>query len=109
MKNNFKKTVVKLATQAGLTIGNSSNSDLEVHDENFYSRVLREGSLGLGESYMDGLWDAPHLDEVIYRILAARLYEDINPSPSLIFNFLLAKLTNKQKTKHKKWPKNTMI
>jgi len=100
MKNNFKKTVVKLATQAGLTINNSSNSDLEVYDENFYSRVLKEGSLGLGESYMDGLWDASHLDEAIYKILVAKLDKNIKLNLSLMFDLLLAKLTNKQ-TKNK--------
>ncbi len=28
----------------------------------FFKRVLQEGSLGLGESYMDGWWECDRLD-----------------------------------------------
>lgn len=39
---------------AGVVIGGSDPWDITVHDERVYARVLREKSLGLGESYMDG-------------------------------------------------------
>ena len=44
-------------------------AELQVHNEKFYGRVLAQGSLGLGESYMDGWWDVEKLDEFISRIL----------------------------------------
>lgn len=47
--------------------------DIIVHNENLYSRILSEGSLGLGESYMDGWWDVAALDQFFYKILHARL------------------------------------
>jgi cyclopropane-fatty-acyl-phospholipid synthase len=31
---------------------------VRVHDSRLYARVLREGSVGLGEAYADGWWDA---------------------------------------------------
>ncbi len=31
---------------------------VRVHDARLYARVLREGSVGLGEAYADGWWDA---------------------------------------------------
>ena len=34
---------------------------LDVHDPRVYERVLREGSVGLGESYADGWWDTDDL------------------------------------------------
>jgi cyclopropane-fatty-acyl-phospholipid synthase len=34
---------------------------ITVHDDRFYGRLLAEGSIGLGESYADGWWDADHL------------------------------------------------
>ncbi len=34
---------------------------VEVHDRRFYERLLREGSVGLGESYADGWWDTDDL------------------------------------------------
>ena len=39
-----------------------SRPRLDVHDPRVYERVLRQGSVGLGESYADGWWDADDLD-----------------------------------------------
>lgn len=44
--------------------------DLHVHDARTYARVAREGSLGLGESYMEGWWDCAALDELFWRLAA---------------------------------------
>ncbi|HET7177222.1 MAG TPA: cyclopropane fatty acyl phospholipid synthase [Solirubrobacterales bacterium] len=43
--------------------------DVEVADRRFFRRVAREGSLGLGESYMDGWWECDRLDEFFARLL----------------------------------------
>jgi len=32
--------------------------DITVHNEAFYGRILKDQSLGLGESYVEGWWDA---------------------------------------------------
>ena len=47
--------------------------DIHVRDARFYRRVLLQGSLGLGESYMDGWWDCERLDELFVRVLRAGL------------------------------------
>jgi cyclopropane-fatty-acyl-phospholipid synthase len=47
--------------------------DIQVHDERFYPRVLSQGSIGAGESYMDGWWDVQALDEFFARIQRADL------------------------------------
>lgn len=39
----------------------SIDARVTVHDARFYGRLLREGSVGLGESYADGWWDAVDL------------------------------------------------
>jgi cyclopropane-fatty-acyl-phospholipid synthase len=54
---------------------------LQVHDPQFFGRVLRHKNQGLGESYMDGWWDCPRVDEFIHRLLAARLDEAVRDSP----------------------------
>lgn len=36
-----------------------------IHEPRFYARVLREGSVGLGESYADGWWDTENLTGVL--------------------------------------------
>jgi cyclopropane-fatty-acyl-phospholipid synthase len=47
--------------------------DIQTHDDSFPARVLAHGSLGLGESYMEGAWDCADLDGMLTRVLAARL------------------------------------
>jgi cyclopropane-fatty-acyl-phospholipid synthase len=53
--------------------------DIQVHDERLFRRVLAEGSLGLGEAYMDGWWDAERLDDLFARL--SRLTEEQRPLP----------------------------
>ena len=38
---------------------------IDVHDVRVYERILREGSVGLGESYADGWWDTDDLTSVL--------------------------------------------
>ena len=40
-----------------------------MHDPRFYGRLLRDASIGLGESYMDGWWETDALDVLIEKIL----------------------------------------
>jgi Cyclopropane fatty acid synthase and related methyltransferases len=47
--------------------------DIQVHDARFFGRVLASGTLGFGESYMDGWWDCDALDEMCCRAVRARL------------------------------------
>jgi cyclopropane-fatty-acyl-phospholipid synthase len=44
-----------------------------VHDRRFFSRVMASGTLGFGESYMDGWWDCDALDEMCWRAIRAGL------------------------------------
>ena len=68
-----KKIIEDLLDGTGITINGSNSYDMQVHNKDFYGRVLLQGSLGLGESYMDGWWDCAGLDEFFYRVLAADL------------------------------------
>lgn len=43
-------------------------SHVTVHDSRFYARVLREGSVGLGESYAAGWWDVDDLAGFLRRL-----------------------------------------
>ena len=49
--------------------------DIQVHDRRFFSRVMASGTLGFGESYMDGWWDCDSLDEMCCRAIRAALEE----------------------------------
>jgi len=68
-----KQIVTALLKEAGVTVGGDNPYDIAVNNEKFYERVLGQGSLGLGESYMDEWWDCKKLDEFFNRVLRARL------------------------------------
>jgi cyclopropane-fatty-acyl-phospholipid synthase len=85
-----------LLSGCGVTVNGSNPWDIRVNDERFYARVLRSKNLGLGESYMDGWWDCPRIDELMCRILSARLDEMVHGGLKLLVPFLRALLFNRQ-------------
>jgi cyclopropane-fatty-acyl-phospholipid synthase len=64
----------------------------------FFKRVLQEGSLGLGESYMDGWWDCERLDIFFHKVLRAGLENQL-PTISKILRIAGARLFNLQSKK----------
>src|ERR1043166_2357568 len=77
--NRFRPMVEALFNEAGVAIDGHQPWDIAVHDDRFYQRLLTDGSLGMGESYMDGWWDSQRVDEMISRLLRAGLGEKIQP------------------------------
>ena len=74
---NYEIFVRQLLSQAGVQINGSSPADIQVHNPGFYKRVMTQGTLGLGESYMDGWWDCEAIDQLFYKLVSARLYEKV--------------------------------
>ncbi len=66
-------TVARLLATADVRLDGPRPWDLQVHDPGMFARVLAQGSLGFGEAYMDGAWDAADLDGLVARVLAAGL------------------------------------
>ena len=64
MKNKF----ITIANQIGVEINGPNAWDIQIHNESLYSRLFRDGSLGAGESYMDGWWDCNDLVELSFRV-----------------------------------------
>lgn len=67
--------VVDLLAQADVRLNGDRPWDIQVRDDRLYSRVLTSGSLGFGEAYMDGDWEARDLSGLMTRLIAARLDE----------------------------------
>jgi cyclopropane-fatty-acyl-phospholipid synthase len=60
---------------AGIGVGGVNPWDIVIHDERVFARVRAHGTLGLGESYMDGWWDCAALDEFAERAVRIGLKE----------------------------------
>lgn len=81
---------------AGVAINGPALTDVHVHDERMYSRVLAHGSLGLGESYMDGWWDCRDLDGLLFKLIEARLDQRVGGIEDA-WLFVKARLLNLQR------------
>lgn len=69
---------------AGITINGAARSDIKVHNSKFYDRVLAEGSLGLGDSYVEGWWDCEDLSQFFFLLLSAKIDEKAHPAVFLL-------------------------
>ncbi len=83
------RALVRLLKSAGVRFNGGRPWDIKVRDPELYDRVLRQGSLGFGEAYMDGAWDSDRLDETFHKLLDARLDTKIRGVAKLQFLGLL--------------------
>ncbi|MCB1517700.1 MAG: cyclopropane fatty acyl phospholipid synthase [Hyphomicrobiaceae bacterium] len=61
--------------KAGIEVGGSRPWDILIHNDAFYGRVISQGTLGFGEAYMQGWWDCPNVDQLIFRLLQVDVLE----------------------------------
>jgi len=97
MLQKTQKVVQKILDLADIKINGDNPWDIQVKNDNLYSRVLKQGSLGLGEAYMDDWWDAKFLDEFFYRVLRADLEKEIRQDFKTLLFILKNTLFNQQK------------
>lgn len=95
-KHKFAATAERLLADAGIAIGGTNPWDMQVHDERLFARVFAEGTLGLGEAYMDGWWDSEQLDEFIARCIQGRVQENVPRSFGTLMMHLQARFANRQ-------------
>jgi len=92
----WQRRFEELLALADVGVNGDRPWDIQVHNDRLYRRVLVQGELGLGESYMDGWWDCEALDEFILRVLRARLQDKVT-SRSAALQSMKARLINLQK------------
>jgi len=65
-----------------------------VKDDRLYERVAKGGSLGLGESYMDGWWECENMDDFFCRIMPCNPEEKLGKNLRLLFCILRSVVLN---------------
>jgi len=85
-----------LLHDADILIGGNRPWDIQVKNPRFFERVLAVGTLGLGESYMDGWWECEALDEFFCKVLQRQLNRAIRFNPVAICRYIQAWLHNRQ-------------
>ncbi len=72
------KVLQRLSAAANIRFDGDAPWDIQVKSHRLYRHILTKGSLGFGEAYMNGIWDADKLDETITRILRADVDGQLN-------------------------------
>ena len=96
MAQQAEASVNALFASMGIEVNGRKPWDVQVHDGRFYARVLSMGSLGFGESYMDGWWDCEALDELVTRLFRGDIRSQLRTNLPLIRDALRARLMNRQ-------------
>jgi cyclopropane-fatty-acyl-phospholipid synthase len=89
------RQIAEIFALADIRIDGERDWDIQVHNSSFYERVFSQGSLGVGESYMDGWWDVDALDEFVARIHRADPYRRVGRWRTLLLA-LKGRLLNPQ-------------
>ena len=97
MNSTYRKAK-EILEKNDITLNGNKPWDVQIHNKNVFNRWFSEGSMGMGESYMDGRWDAKELDKCIYKLY----YENLEKHVSIKGfwkEILKAKLMNRQTKK----------
>jgi len=92
-----KDKIVRLLADADVIVGGSRPWDVQITDERLYERVVSYGSLGLGEAYMDGWWEAERIDLMLEKVIEADIQSKFRPDLGLIVSALKGRLINQQR------------
>lgn len=91
-----RERIEQMLQKADVEIDGDRPWDIQVNKPEVFDRVLAEGRLGVGESYMDGWWDCEELDVLLTRCLNANLDQEFNPTWRDYWLLLKSKYTNRQ-------------
>lgn len=96
LNDNWSRMGNDLLSQADIKINGARPWDIQVHHADFFKRVFQQGSLGLGESYMEGWWDCERLDILFCKILKAKLDKQVPGNLKDILRVVSARMFNLQ-------------
>src|SRR4030042_4081126 len=96
-KKNIEQTLQELLIQADIKINGKRSWDIQVINQDFYSRVLAGGILAIGEAYVDGWWDCEALDQLVDKVFKEKLDTKIKISKGLLWDTIKARIVNQQR------------
>ena len=87
---------MELLASAGISVGGPEPWDVTVHDDRLWARVLRDGTLGGGEAYVEGWWDSRALDQTIHRLQQIKAVDALRDNWRIVPHLLKARVMNLQ-------------
>lgn len=78
--NKAEQIITDQLGRADIKINGNRPWDITIRNPELFGRVARQGTLGAGESYMEGWWDCERLDEMFYKAIKAQLEHNFSDS-----------------------------
>ena len=88
--------LVRALEEADIRVNGTRPWDLVVHNEDLFDRVVRDGTLGAGEAYMEGWWDCEALDVMFCKAIRAHIERRLSHSLPVLFIALRQHVFNMQ-------------
>jgi cyclopropane-fatty-acyl-phospholipid synthase len=85
----------KKLAEADIELNGSRDCDITIHDPRCLRRIVTHGSMALGETYVEKMWDAPRVDQLIDKIHRAS-HGDIQTSLPALASKFYSKFVNQQ-------------
>lgn len=95
-KDVAKSTMIELFSRANVRVGGDRPWDIRVLNDKFYARVLLDGTIGAGETYVEKYWVCDRLDEFFDRILRTSIEDKIGVPWRTRARILMSKVFNFQ-------------
>ena len=93
--SRLRRHFEQIIAPADIRLNGARPWDVRVNDERLFQRVLAQGTLGLGEAYMDGWWDCDAIDQMVHRAHQSEIAKRL-ASPTTLLRVAEAKLRNLQ-------------
>lgn len=91
-----EKLFNKILEPAGVKLNGDNPWDIKVHNSKLYNRIIKDGSLGFGEAYMEGWWESEKLDDLFFRILCGKIDKKIQGDWRMILRLVWTRIINMQ-------------
>lgn len=91
-----KELVSQLLDLAEVELNGPDPWDVQVKDERLFSRLLREGDLAFGETYVDGWWECERIDLLTERIARSNIQKKVGYDKAYLFKLAAHFLFNPQ-------------
>jgi cyclopropane-fatty-acyl-phospholipid synthase len=88
--------ITELWSHADIQVNGTRPWDIRINNPGTFQRIVAQGTLGLGEAYVDGWWDCDRLDESFAKAMSARLEHKLRLNWPLALDLLKARLFNRQ-------------
>jgi len=92
----LKTILTELLEPCDIQINGHRPHDPQVVDNRFYNEVLSKGSLGLGESYIQGWWNAHDMEGLLYRLIQGDIARKFKAKPVILWHYIRSKVLNLQ-------------